>query len=1019
MQPIRVLVVEDDTVQASLIASILDGSSDFTRSHVKTLAAALGAIDVQRPDVVLLDLNLPDSSGLETLSKLLRHAEGMPTVVLSATSDAEIADRTIEIGADDYLVKGVVTPHAIRRVLKYAVERSAHRRMTAELLEHERALADFGMFALSDGDLQELLRQACGLAARVLRTRWAAFAEVTEEGILLVRATSGGGEQLPSRPVVVTDRTPAVLALHSNEPVAVEDIRLDARFPPSHIYEEARVVSEAAVAVRNRDATASGVLAVWDDSPKRMDEHQLNFLRSLANIAGATLQRRRFEEALSASRAEMAEILAAMPDWVLRVDADFCVRYSHLPLADGGQQTSMSWDELAIPEPLATRCRAALERVFRSGVGERFDVETVDGRSFDVCLVPVYESGRASAVIVCRDISDRVRAEARFRALFSSNVVGVLFHDSGGAVTHANDAFLRMTGYSEEEIDAGMVRLDELSPRELIPVAQENARELQRTGIVLPYTTELLHKNGSRIPVLMASAAVPGVPDDIVGFVLDQTPARQAQATILGQMHLLNAARDAIILCGVDGTIHFWSDGASRLYGWKMEDALGGLSFDLLSADPGHAREMQLLALEQGEWRGELQQVTKDGRALVVDSHWTVVKDPYSEARVILMINGDITEKKQLEQQLLQSQRLESLGTIAGGVAHDLNNILLPVMLGMDQLRRQGVSPPLQSTLTRMDASVTRAAELIRQMLAFAHGHHPGNRMTQPARVIARTARVIRETFPPSIEVRVNVDPQVWSVACDPTQLDQVLLNLCVNARDAMPGGGVLDIACRNAVVDEQYARMDADAVAGSYVLLTVSDNGIGIPRAIVDKIFEPFFTTKQAGSGTGLGLATVRSIVRTQKGFLSVQSETGRTVFKVYLPALHQQQPEEEESRHDLRLGRGELVLVIDDEEAIREIIRATLESFGYRVLTAADGSEGVVLYAQNTSVALVITDMLMPVMDGATTIRALRRINPKLCIIGMSGFEPRAGSIAADATLVKPFTAESLLRTIEEVLG
>lgn len=1016
MAPIKVLVVEDDRIQAALVFAILADTPGFSATHATTLSAAIDAIAAERPDVVLLDLNLPDSNGLDTLTAVLRHAEGIATVVLSATGEAEMGERAIELGADEYLVKGVITASAIRRVLKYAVERQAHHRATEESLEHERALADFGRLALSDIDLDELLSHACRLAARVLHTRWAAFADVAEEQ-MIVRATFGQDLRMPVTPIPIDAATPAALALRSSEPVAVEDIRGDARFPANALFEELGVISEAAVAVRDSEAVPSGVLAVWDETPKRIDEHQLNFLSSLANIAGATIQRRRFEDALSASRADMAEILAALPDWVLRVDAGFRIRYAHLP-DGGGAQPGAHWDDLAIPEPLASRCETALERAFATREGDRFDVATDDGRHFDVCIVPVRENGKPSAVVVCRDITDRIRAEARFRTLFSSNVVGVVFYDSGGAVTHANDEFLHMTGYSDAEIADGRVRLEELLPHERIPLAQENARELKRSGVVLPQNTELLDKHGSRIPVLMASAAVEGLPDDIVGFVLDQTPARQAQATIQGQMHLLNSARDAIILCGGDGTIHFWSDGATRLYGWNVEDAIGGSAFDLLSDDPDGVRRVQEAALSRGEWRGDLPQRTKDGRRVIVDSHWSVVQDPYTDARVVLMINGDITEKRQLEQQLLQSQRLESLGTIAGGVAHDLNNILLPVMLGMDQLRREGVPPSLEPTLGRMGASVTRAAELIRQMLTFARGHRAGIRTTHPGRLIAKTIKVLRETFPPAIDIRLTVDPEAWTVACDPTQLDQILFNLCVNARDAMPGGGVLEIACANTVVDEQYARMHADAAAGAYVMIRVADSGAGIPREISDSIFEPFFTTKQPGAGTGLGLATVRSIVRTHKGFMNVRSEPGRTVFKVYLPAVRDAAPEETRAPAELPRGHGELVLLIDDEEAIREITCTTLESYGYRVLAAADGSEGVALFAQNPDVAVVITDMLMPVMDGAMTIRALRRINPKVRVIGMSGFDARPGSIAGDVTLVKPFTAESLLRAIEEVL-
>jgi two-component system cell cycle sensor histidine kinase/response regulator CckA len=253
-----------------------------------------------------------------------------------------------------------------------------------------------------------------------------------------------------------------------------------------------------------------------------------------------------------------------------------------------------------------------------------------------------------------------------------------------------------------------------------------------------------------------------------------------------------------------------------------------------------------------GEWQGELHQVTKARAQIVVDSRCSLIPSAYGEPPMMLIINTDITERKSLERQLLHAQRLESLGTLAGGIAHDLNNILMPILIGSEYLKRIGVAENAQPTVDRMAESARRGADIIRQLLTFARGHRVDNQMTNPARLVAEVERMLRKTIPPSIAVETEVDPDIWSFACDPTQLLQVLLNLGVNARDAMPNGGILGIRAENVEVDAQYANMNSGATPGMYVMLSVSDTGTGIAPETIERIFDPFFTTKEAGSGHG-----------------------------------------------------------------------------------------------------------------------------------------------------------------------
>jgi two-component system cell cycle sensor histidine kinase/response regulator CckA len=386
-------------------------------------------------------------------------------------------------------------------------------------------------------------------------------------------------------------------------------------------------------------------------------------------------------------------------------------------------------------------------------------------------------------------------------------------------------------------------------------------------------------------------------------------------------------------------------------------------------------------------------------------------------------------ERKRIEAQLLRTQRMESIGTLAGGIAHDLNNILTPILMAVQLLRERVSDPGTLRLIDTLETSARRGANIVRQVLTFARGVEGEHIPIQPKHLISNMEKMLTQTFPKSIEIRSELPRNLWMVIGDPTHFDQVLLNLCVNARDAMPDGGTLTIRAQNTIIDEHYVRLNLDARPGPYVVIEIADNGHGIPPHLLDKIFEPFFTTKDVGKGTGLGLSTVIAIVKSHKGFIHVYSEPGNgTSFKVFLPA--------QESAHatqtldaivNLPRGNDELILVVDDEQAVREIARATLESYGYRTLVASNGAEALELYAQDASlIHAVLLDMVMPIMDGHATIRALRTINPQVRIIAASGLLENARNanlLSEDgscvrAVLAKPYTAEKLLTTLRKVI-
>jgi PAS domain S-box-containing protein len=400
----------------------------------------------------------------------------------------------------------------------------------------------------------------------------------------------------------------------------------------------------------------------------------------------------------------------------------------------------------------------------------------------------------------------------------------------------------------------------------------------------------------------------------------------------------------------------------------------------------------------------------------------------FSGRRAGLVQAIDVTDKRRLEQQFLRAQRMESIGTLAGGMAHDLNNLLMPILMGVTFLKRQEPTERTLPTLDNMERSAKRGSDLVKQMLSFARGVEGSRVPVHLADVVREIDSIVESTFPKDVTLDADIQGDLWAISGDPTQINQVFLNLCVNARDAMPNGGRISLVARNIEIDEQYARMHRDLDGGKFVLLEVADEGSGMPPEIVDRVFEPFFTTKGVGRGTGLGLSTVAAIVRSHGGTVNVYSELGKgSVFKMYFPAQSDQEADDTGLQSIplvLPRGSGELILLVDDEVPILTITTQTLQTFGYRVITAEDGAKAIALYAvRRDEIAVVITDMMMPVMDGRALIAAIHSINPDVRIIASSGLAEGASGRFVDAAvkyfLHKPYSADVLLTTLARVIA
>jgi two-component system, cell cycle sensor histidine kinase and response regulator CckA len=503
---------------------------------------------------------------------------------------------------------------------------------------------------------------------------------------------------------------------------------------------------------------------------------------------------------------------------------------------------------------------------------------------------------------------------------------------------------------------------------------------------------------------------------------------KRAEERIREQAAFLEKARDAISAFDMSGNVIYWNPSAEEMTGYSSEEVMGrSLTSDLYAGNVDALSEAWETIRQEDEWTGELRQLSKDGSEIIVESRWTLVRDNIGNPRSVLIINTDVTERKRLETQFLRSQRMESIGSLVGGIAHDLGNLLVPVLLGVQVLEKrfEGEANTVR-TLEMIGRSAQRGADMVKQVLAFARGVEGDRVPLYAERVIHEVQRITEETFPPNIRVEVRASEDLWPVKGDATQIQQVVMNLCVNARDAMTDGGDLKILAQNVRVDSEYVRANIEAKEGDYVCLQVSDTGTGIPPSVLDKMFEPFFTTKPTGKGTGLGLSTVYSIIKSHGGFVNVTSSDGEgTTFSVFIPAvLDKVKDVVDLDRRQLQSsGDNEMVLVVDDEQFILELTRETLEGAGYRVITASDGAEALDRYREmSNEIDVVITDLMMPEMDGITAIRELKQIRADLPIIAASGVSgDRIGeALAAGASmfLAKPFTADVICRVLQEVL-
>lgn len=657
----------------------------------------------------------------------------------------------------------------------------------------------------------------------------------------------------------------------------------------------------------------------------------------------------------------------------------------------------------------------------------------------DVSISPVVdEAGRITHYLAVKeDITARREtlaalreSEVRFRSLAEGLPnIAVQGYDRERRVVFWNSASEQLYGYSREEA-IGRRLEDLIIPPESRAGVVAAVDQWVRGGSAIPAGEIVLQrKDGAPVTVFSSHVMLQHSSGELEMHCIDidLTARRAAEAQIREQAALINATRDAFIVVGLEGAVRFWNSGATQLYGWTAAEAMGRPLFELVYDTKHEApRLARQTIMELGSWSGEIKQRTKAGATLFVQAHGLLLRDPAGVPTSILLTASDVTEAKQLQAQFLRAQRLESVGALASGVAHDLNNVLSPIMMSVELLRPLAVTEPDREVLRLMSDSVRRGADVVRQLLLFGRGADTPSDTMEVAKVMKEIVRMIRETFPRSLTITSQTPRDLWVIRGHPTEIYQVMLNFCVNARDAMPHGGTLALDAFNVHFDEDSARKNPGARPGRYVVVRVSDTGTGIPPEVIDRIFDPFFTTKEQGKGTGLGLSTVVGIAKSHGGFVTVTSRVGEGAeFRIYLPASDSDgRSALEADPAKLWHGLGELILLVDDEPAIRHVLERSLTQKGYRVVTAKSGNEAIPLCEKHRgALAAAVLDMMMPGLDGPLVLKALREIAPELAVIACSGQHSYAATIkqmglSNVSFMPKPVEIPALLETLRSLL-
>lgn len=920
-----VLHVEDSPTDALLIRDEIDQYNRFELTQVTRLDDALRLVAKGNFAVVLLDLGLPDSQGLETLLRFQREAPHIPVVVMTGSNDDQVALQAVQAGAEDYLVKGQSRETLLDRTLRYAIERSQYREALRERVAVASVIADVGLAFTGNTCLGDMLQRCVESMVKHLGAAFARIWILDHDNVLVLRASAGIYTHLdgPHGRIPVGKYKIGQIAVEQ-KPHVTNDVVNDSRIGDPDWAKREGMVAFAGHPLLLGDQTL-GVMAMF--SRQILGKSSIEAMASVASQITLGIDRKVTDEALQESEKQLREL-----------------------------------------------------------------TEHID------------------------------------QVLWAIDV-------KGSKVQYLSAGYEKMWGRSPQNLlDNPQSYLEEVHPLDLEMMNRANAAMFQ-TGRI-DEETRIIRPDGTIRWVWVRGypVVVDGELRRIVGVIEDITEKRrlaEERDVILSRLRLhIERLPLAYILFDADARIIDWNPAAERIFGYEKEEILGeGPPYEKFVPRSSWESELSILdRIRAGDMQAHSinDNCTKAGRTIKCQWFNTPLMEQDGKFVGFLRLAQDVTERKVLEEQFRQAQKMEAVGQLAGGVAHDFNN-LLTIISGYSELllEMMGTGNSMRESVRAISEAGERAASHTRQLLAFSRKTVLEPKVLDLNEVVRETEKLLRRLIGEDILLTTVLDTNIRKVKVDPGQLGQVLMNLAVNARDAITNAGKLTIETRNIELDREYSRLRPEVLQGHYVMLSFSDNGTGMTADVKARIFEPFFTTKGVGAGTGLGLSVVLGVVKQSNGHVDVYSEPGLgTTFKLYFPAVEADgsAPKATDSG---AAGRGtEKILVVEDEDGVRGLAVLALQTYGYKVLAASNGKEAMRLVEKHQSgFDLMVTDVVMPGMGGPELASALQLQFPFMKVLFCSGYTDdavvRHGLLQEKvAFLQKPYTPLTLVKKVRQVL-
>lgn len=972
-------------------------------------------------DVVVSDIILPRINGVELLRHIQATDPRVQVVMMTGESTVETATDLLRASTADYVIKPVGKAAILRAVANAARLKSledTQRRLEAENRGHRE-------------NLERLVgERTAQLSAS--EERYRTLVDTARDTIFTISPAGLLTSISAQFSAVFGWRREEWLGRSFEQLIHADDLPLARSLFTRALRGEQLPIFELRVQTSNGGCVPTEFNAAPRSEKGRVVE--------TLGVARDVTERKAAEARLRESEALYQSLVENVPQHIFRKDAAgrftfgngaFC-RSVGLPLAAILGKTDLDF----CPPELAEQYRRDDQRVIETGQpfqGEE-QYREADGRMVLVHIIKTPLRNAAGQTIgvqaISWDITERKRTEQRLRE-YERVVEGlqemIVVVDREYRYVLANPAFLKYRGLEWGQLEGRLV--SDITPKEVF----ENVvkKKLDECLLGKPVRYELRydypHLGARDLSIAYLPIEGPTGIDRVACVLEDITERKLSEENNARLATAVEQAAEVVIITDLSGTILYVNPAFEKTTGYTRQEAIGQNPRLLKSGkhDAEFYRQMWS-SLARGEvWHGHFINQRKDGTLCEEEATISPIRNLEGKTTSYVAVKRDVTEQLQHERLARRSQRLESLGTLAGGIAHDLNNALAPIMMGVELIKMQ--YPEESEIIEMFQTSAKRGADMVRQLLTFAKGAEGERVAIQPNHLVKELHNMMKGSFPKNIQLVVKGDPKLPLVLGDATQLHQILLNLCVNARDAMPHGGTLTLEAESQQVDAVYASTIPDAKPGHFVVLRVRDTGTGIPPEIMDRIFDPFFTTKGPDQGTGLGLSTTLGIVKGHGGFLQVYSRPDQgTTFTVYLPAVRPGSDTELVAKAAVEFrGQGETILFVDDEPSIRDVARAVLRRLNFTPLTAPDGTEGLIQVAEHrTELRAVITDLHMPHMDGLEFVRTLRRMLPTIPVLVASGrmedtvvreFE----ALGVTSRLDKPFTEIQLAEALENLLA